>query len=84
MDMVNEITIDKRDEGTYFGPLASRYAYKPELRRRVTECLEAAIRSDNRYFVLDGVTVRAAQSTRSGAMNYMADDFVLLHVQVAR
>jgi hypothetical protein len=76
--MDNTITLDAADNGTFFGPLACAYSYRPELRRVVDECFEAAQRSGNRYFVLEGTDVRAAQTSLSGAMHYMKPGRTLL------
>jgi len=76
--MDNTITLDAADNGTFFGRLACAYAYKPELRRVVDRCFEAAQRSRNRYFVLEGPDVRAAQTSLSGAMHYMSAERTLL------
>lgn len=78
--MTNEIILSDGNVGTFLGPLASPYSYKRVLRDRVSECYSAAMRSSNRFFVLEGTIVRAAQSTVTGAMNYMNDSRVLLSV----
>lgn len=67
--------------GTYFGPIASQYAYRPEFRARVEELAQAAQRSSNRHFVLDGLVTRAAQSTMQGALNYMQPGYVLVSIK---
>ena len=80
----NSIVIDahgKETIGTFFGALASPYAYKPELRQRIEELADAAKRSDNRHFVLDGMVTRAAQSTMEGALQYMKPDYVLVSIR---
>lgn len=69
--MTNQIILDSANTGTFIGPLAGRYASHPELRLRVDELFQAAQRSTNRHFVLNGVTCLAAQSTLEGALNYM-------------
>jgi hypothetical protein len=70
--MENTIIVDATNSGTFAGPLACQYAYTAELRRVVDGCFQAAQRSSNCYFVLEGATVRASQSTRSGAQNYLS------------
>lgn len=59
---------------TAYGSRASQYLYKKELRSRVMECYEAAKRCDNRFYVLRGIDVIAAQSTESGALQYVGDN----------
>jgi hypothetical protein len=71
------ITLDVNNQGTFEGR-ASRYAYTPELRATVDRCYRGAQQSNNRYFVLEGDVVRAAQSTKTGAMQYMTDNTVLV------
>ena len=78
-ETIAEIFLDYRNVGTFVGA-ASKYAYRDNLRKRIDECLEAAKRSTNRYFVLDGEIVRAAQSTREGALKYMTNSTVLLSI----
>ena len=80
--MENTITLDAMNIGTFFGALASPYSYTPALRARLNELYTAACRSDNRYFVLRGVDCIAAGKTEQGALNYMADDCVLVHVDM--
>lgn len=80
--MENEIHLDYRNAGSFYGPLASKYAYKPELRSRLDELVAAVKRNTtNRFFVLEGTIVRAAQSTRTGALNYMSEGRVLVVIQ---
>ena len=79
--MQNTITLDTRNTGTFLGPIASRYAYTRELRARLDDCFDAAQRSANRFFVLEGATVRAAQSTLIGAQGYMRAGFVLVQIE---
>lgn len=79
---MDTITLDANNIGSFTGAIASKYAYTPELRKRLDEVLQAATRSTNRYFVLDGATVRAAQSTKAGALEYMAEDSVLVNVEI--
>jgi hypothetical protein len=67
--------------GTYFGAIASKYAYKPELRKRIDELALAAQRSNNRHFVLDGEVTRAAQSTLNSALEYMRPEYVLVSIK---
>ena len=80
MQVENEIVLDYRNEASFKGPLASPYAYRPELRQVVTDLWKAACRSTNRAFVLEGSTVRAAQSKRDNALAYMEPDRVLVTV----
>lgn len=72
------ITIDADNCGSFLGPIASQYSYKHELRSILDELFEAAKRSTNRFFVLDGEIVRAAQSTRQGALEYLQNGYVLV------
>ena len=76
--MDNTITLDATGNGTFFGPLACAYSYRPALRRIVDGCFEASRRSGNRYFVLEGSDVRAAQTSLDGAMLYMNAERTLL------
>ena len=78
--MENVITIDSSNQGEFFGPLASKYAYKPELRKVIDKLYFAATRSTNRYFVLEGTIVRAAQSSRNDALSYMDAGKVLVEI----
>jgi hypothetical protein len=71
------ITLDVNNQGTFEGR-ASRYAYTPALRAEVDRCFRGAQRSNNRYFVLEGEICRAAQSTKTGAMQYMTENTVLV------
>jgi hypothetical protein len=71
------ITLDVNNQGTFEGR-ASRYAYTPALRAEVDRCFHGAQRSNNRYFVLEGEICRAAQSTKTGAMQYMTENTVLV------
>lgn len=84
MYMPDTIDLDadnKETIGAFFGPLAGRYAYKPELRKRLDELVESARRSTNRHYVLDAQgNTMAAQSTRLGAMNYMNEGRVLVSI----
>ena len=80
--VVNEIILDSNNIGSFKGPLASPYSYKKELREVVDGLFEAANRSTNRYFVLEGTIVRAAQSTLTGAMNYMNESRVLVQILI--
>jgi hypothetical protein len=80
--MENTIYLDAGNVGTFVGPLASSYAYKDGLRKVLDGLYQAACHSDNRYFVLEGETVRAAQSTETGAASYMQDGRVLVHVDI--
>lgn len=57
-----------------FGPMASRYLYSKRLSKRLVELFHAAKTSNNRFFVLQGETVIAAQSTESGALQYVGDN----------
>jgi len=79
---MDSIILDATNQGTFIGGLASKYAYKPELRKRLDEVFQAAIRSTNRYFVLEGDIVRAAGSTLDGAQSYMSDERVLVTVDI--
>ena len=77
---MNTITLDARNVGSFLGPIASKYSYTPVLRARLDSLYESAKRSTNRFFVLDGDIVRAAQTTESGARAYMHADYVLVSV----
>jgi hypothetical protein len=74
---------NKETIGAFFGSLAGKFAYKPELRKRLDELMQSARRSTNRHYVLDaqGNTI-AAQSTRLGAMNYMGEGRVLVSIHL--
>lgn len=78
--MKNYIVLDSTNCGSFFGPIASPYCYRSELRKRLDEVFEAAQRSLNRFFVLENDIVRAAQTTREGAEKYMNDNRVLVTV----
>ena len=78
----NEIIVDAVNVGSFLGPLAQPYAYKDELRKVIDSLYQAACRSANRYFVLEGEIVRAAQSTKLGAREYMNESRVLVHVDI--
>ena len=78
---VNTILLDSKNTGSFRGPLACPYSYKPELRQRLTELWEVAMLSSNRFFVLEGTTCRAAQSTMKGALEYMGEGCVLVEVE---
>lgn len=80
MTSENTINLDSTNCGSFCGPIASKYAYTPVLRNRVNDAFKAAQNSNNRYFVLEGEVIRAAQSTLTGAMSYMKDGFVLLAI----
>jgi hypothetical protein len=80
--MENTITIHSDNTGTYFGALASKYSYTPELRAKLDELYTVAGRSTNRAFVLEGTIVRAAQSTKESAIQYMTDKTVLVEVEI--
>jgi hypothetical protein len=77
-----DVDADNKDTiGAFFGPLASRFAYRPELRKRIDELVESARRSTNRHYVLDAQgNTMAAQSTRLGALNYMDTNRVLVSI----
>jgi hypothetical protein len=79
--MENRITVDAQNTASFFGPLASRYSYTPALRTCVDQLYESAMRSNNRFFVLDGETVKAAQSTEAGAIQYMQPGYVFVEVE---
>ena len=80
--MTNTITLDAQNVGSFLGPIASRYSYTPTLRKVLDGLYQAACRSDNRAFVLDGETVKAAQSSRETAAQYMTDSTVLVEVTI--
>jgi hypothetical protein len=80
--MTNTIQLDANNVGSFFGPISSKYSYTPSLRKRLDEVFYAACRSANRFFVMRGETVIAAQSTRDGAAQYMTDDTVLVSVEL--
>jgi len=77
----NYISVDDNNVAEFFGPIASRYSYTPELRGRITEVYQARMnQSMNQYFVLDGSICIAAQSTLKGALQYMNPRTVLVMV----
>jgi hypothetical protein len=76
--MDNSITLDAANNDTFFGPLASAYSYKRELRSVVDQCFQAAQHSTNWFFVLEGSHVVAAQTTLKDAMDYMTAESTLL------
>lgn len=77
------IDIDASDgAGAFFGQDAQRYAYKPELRAFVDSLVESAKQSANRHYVIEGMTVRAAQSKRLDAMDYMGPGRVLVSIEL--
>lgn len=80
--MLNEIILDSQNQGSFLGPIASPYSYKPELRNRIDELFQSACRSANRYFVLEGVDCRAAGTTRAHAETYMTPESILVHVDI--
>jgi hypothetical protein len=77
----NHIILDRNNVGSFLGAIAAKYAYTPALRYRLDGLHMAAQVSTNRYFVLDGDAVLAAQSTLTGALNYMREDRVLVEVR---
>ena len=79
---MNDITLDSMNVGTFFGPLAQHFAYEPEYRKRLDELFQAACRSENRYFVLEGIDCRAAGKTLAHAQAYMTNETVLVHVDI--
>lgn len=84
MYMPDTIDVDTSAEriGAFFGSIASKYAYKPELRAFIDSLVDAAQRSTNRHFVIEGTTVRAAQTDRLSALDYMGPGRVLVSVNV--
>ena len=80
--MTNTITLDASNVGSFLGPIASKYSYTAELRKVLDGLYQAATRSTNRYFVLEGCEVRAAQSSKESALQYMADGRVLVEVEI--
>ena len=76
----NYISLDAETNiGEFFGPIASRYSYTPELRSRLTDLVQAKRRgTSNNYFVLQGSVCLAAQSTLESALEYMNDSTVLV------
>ena len=62
------------------GSNATRYTTNPKLRARVEECIESALNSANRFFVLRGIDVIAAQSTKRGAIAYYQSGDVILEL----
>jgi hypothetical protein len=80
--MENVITLDSQNVGSFLGPLASRYSYTPSLRGILDSLYRAACSSDNRYFILEGEIIRAAQSTEDGALQYGTDNRVLVKVEI--
>jgi hypothetical protein len=71
------IVLDKKNVISFSGA-GAEYLNTPELRERINEVRAAALRSANRFFVLEGIEVRAAQSTRQGADRYMKEGCVLV------
>jgi hypothetical protein len=79
----NYIQLDaETNTGSFLGTLAQPYAYKPELRGRLNELVNIVRNSNttNRYFVLEGLVCRAAQSSIEGAIHYMDATRVLVAV----
>lgn len=72
------IFCNPKDVATFVGEEAQQYAYHGRLRRRISEIVEH--HGDNRFFVLDGDVVRAAQTTEEGARRYMEPGYVLLEL----
>lgn len=80
--MPDTIDTDCSGNRAFFGREAMPYFYIPELRKRVDELVEAARRSTNRHFVLEGTTLRAAQSSRLSALGYMSPGRILVSIEV--
>ena len=78
----NYIHLRADNSGSFYGELSQHWAYTREYRAKLDELFGAAKRSLNRYFVLNGMTVLAAQSTLDGAKQYMQEGLILLHVDV--
>ena len=75
----NHIVIDVgTGNASYFGRLAQPYAYKPALRKRLTEI--ESNHGENRFFVMNGETIIAGQSTIEGARRYLTLDRVLVEL----
>lgn len=84
MYMPDTIDINANDPvcgGAYFGALASRYAYKDELRAFVAGLVESARNSTNRHYVVEGTMVKAAQANRFDALGYMSPARVLVSIE---
>jgi hypothetical protein len=62
------------------GENAAKYVYVPELRKRADECWESALRSTNRYYVLRGATVIAAQPNLATAREYAQTGDVIFEI----
>lgn len=73
---MNSIEMDSKGCGRFYGPLANQWLYG-DLRKELTR-LATAERGTNRFFVYEGSILRAAQSTRKGAMTYMDAGKVLI------
>ena len=75
----NHIVIDMgTGNASYFGRLAQPYACKPILRSRLTDIENN--HGDNRFFVMNGETIIAGQSTLEGAKRYLTLDRVLVEL----
>lgn len=84
MYMPDTIDINANDPnriGAFFGSIASKYAYKPELRSFIDHLTDVAKHSSNRHFVIEGTTVKAAQSSRSSALDYISPSRVLVSIE---
>ena len=78
--MESTITLRKQNGtwvGTFWGAAAQPYAYLPELREELDR-LGNAQRGTNVAFVYEGAILRAAQSTLTGARQYMNNARVLV------
>jgi hypothetical protein len=74
----NYIALNENNIGSFYGPLSTKYSYTPLLRKRLDELVASAKCSTNRFFVLHGDVCKAAQSTLSGALNYLGEGDVLV------
>ena len=63
---------------SYLGQHSQPFAYKPALRKRLAEIEQC--HGDNRFFVMEGEILRADQTTRKCAMQYMAPGRVLVEL----
>jgi hypothetical protein len=78
--MINQVWAYGDDTCAMFGSVA--YKFRFARRDVIARAVEAAKHCTNRHFVysVDGNRLFAAQSTEQGALNYMADDRVLVSV----
>ena len=77
--MINHIVLDvASNTGSFFGKAAQPYVYHNELRKLLDNIV--ASHGSNRFFVLERNIIKAGQTTREGALQYMAPNRVLLEL----